>query len=126
MGPTSERPLPAGTAVGKAVRKVTNGQATDAPSRSNRAQGMNHKAASRELRMRDREPARTEFAAAPQYEVEVEHSRPPSASWPAAEFALNGLQVGKHFRGLQVALHQRHGIGEIATRSSMGSVEHDR
>src|SRR5436305_11402457 len=113
MGPPWAR-LPSRTPAGKAVGEMADAERADAPARRNRRERLEDEAAAGELRVGDRQPPRTEAAAAPQRNVEVEHARAPAAPSAAAEFALERLEAGEHVCRFSLALDQRHGIGEIA------------
>jgi len=98
----------------------------DPPAGGDRGERLQHEGALAELPVGDGQAARTERPAAPQDQVEIEHTRPPAASAATAEGALDGFEAGQHGGGLGIAFDQRHGIGEISAGATVGGVEHDR
>jgi hypothetical protein len=107
------------------LREVADGDASDAPGWGNYFERPEDEAASGELGVRDRQLARAEFAAAPQYDVEVEHARAPSAAAAPTEIAFDALEALQHLGRLETAFDERHSIREITPRAAMGSVEDD-
>lgn len=105
---------------------MTDGKRSDAQVGRDCGKRLEHEAALRELRMRHGEPARAETSAAPQNDVEIEHTRAPAAAAAATEFALDGLDVAKHFGRPEIAFHQRHSVGKVAASATMGRIENDR
>ncbi len=98
----------------------------DAPSWSDCRERLKDEIALGEARVRNRELPRSEFAAAPQDDVEVEDSRSPAAAAPPAKVALNGLQARKHLLRIEVAFDQRDCVGEIASGSAVRPIQDDR
>jgi len=126
MGPLGSR-LPSRGSAGKALGEMADGEgAAHAPAGGNRGEWLKHETAIYDLRMGDRQPARAPIAAAPQDDVEVEYTRAPAATAPAAEIALDRFQAAKHFGRVEIAFDEGHGIGEIAAGAPMGCVKDDR
>src|SRR5690348_2544277 len=126
MGPTSGVPLPARTAAGKAVGKVTNAEGADAPARRNGRQWLEHESTLDQPGMRNGQPPRAESAPGPQHDIEVEDARSPAFPAAAAEFPLDGLEPNEHAGRLDVTLDDCDRVGEIAARAAVRRVEDNR
>src|SRR5947208_16466440 len=101
MGPPWAR-LPSRTPAGKALGEMADAERADTPARSDYGKRLKDEAAAGELGVGDREPPRLEGPAAPQTNVQVEHSWAPAAASAAAEFALERLEAGEHCRRFNV------------------------
>jgi len=102
------------------------GEGTDPPPRRDHRERLQDEASLRELRMGNGQSPRTELAAAPQDDIQVKDARAPAAAGPASEFALEGLEPSQHLGRIKLALDQRNGIGKVAARPAVSSVEDDR
>jgi len=108
------------------MREVAGGQAAaDAPVGGDRRERLEDEAAALELGVGDGEAARAKAAAAPQCNVEIEDARTPAARAAPPEVALKPLQSPQHRYRIEVALNQRHGIGEVSPRGTISGVEDD-
>src|SRR4051794_10852532 len=126
MGPLRVR-LAAWGSAGKALGEVASGQRPfDTPAGRNRGQRLEHEAAPCDLRMRDSEAARSEAAAAPGDEIEVQDARSPALARPAAELAFDPFQALQHLARVAFAFDERDRVGEIAAGSAVRRIEHDR
>src|SRR6476659_2754732 len=76
--------------------------------------------------MRNAQEPRLVFPAAPQDDVEVEHSRTPATAATAAEILFQRLQPREQRRWPKIAFDQRDRIGEIAAGSAMRWIQDDR
>jgi len=74
----------------------------------------------------DIERARSKRSSAPGYEIEVEHPGGPSFSGPAPEILFDGFYRCKHCPGIELSLHEGHGIGEFPSGAAHGRIEDDR
>src|SRR3954462_8814268 len=101
-------------------------RAADPPARGNHGERLQDEAPLFQSVMRDVQTARTKAAAAPQSDVDIQHARPPMLPGPPPELAFHRLNSGQHRDGLEIALDQRHGIGEVAPGRADGRVEKDR
>lgn len=120
MGPTSSAPLPVRASAGKAVGEVTCGQrATNPPARRDRREWLEDETPFVELRMGDCEPASSEVAAAPQGDIEIQHSGSPPPVPAAAEIALDALEAREHLGGVMFAFDQGNGVREVAARRAV-------
>lgn len=127
MGPTSPAPLPAGNCSGKALSEMARGQASlNAPPRRDRGEGLEDKASLSKLLVRNGETSRAKVAAAPEGQIEVEHSWTPSPAGPAAELLLDLLQAFEDVSRLKIAFDERNRIGEIAACATERRIEDDR
>ena len=127
MGPTSVAPLPARRSAGKALREMASGQASlDAPAWRDCSERLEDEVPFPKLLVGYRETPRAKAAAAPQDDVEVEHSRTPATAATAAEILFQRLQPREQRRWPKIAFDQRDRIGEIAAGSAMRRVEDDR
>ena len=79
-----------------------------------------------EAGVRDGQAVRTNPPAAPCQYVEIEHPRAPAPPWSPPEITLDRFKREQHCVGIEAALNQRHGIGEIAPCATMRRVEDDR
>src|SRR5690348_15537467 len=126
MGPTSRAPLPAGDAAGKAVREMARCQRSlNRPGRCDGSERLKDEGSPAELWMRNREPARPDWAAAPEYQVQVEHSRAPSLAASSAEFSLYQFEALQHLRRFEFAFHECHRVREVASGTAVRGVEDD-
>jgi uracil-DNA glycosylase family 4 len=124
--PNTAMRLACGTTTGKALSEMTRGEDTaDAPVGRDYGQWLKHESAPVELRMRDRKPPRAPKTAAPQDDVEIEHTRPPAFARAPTEFLLDQFDRVQYFRRTQFALDQSHRVGEIASRISVRPIEKD-
>ena len=76
--------------------------------------------------MGDCQSVRADPPATPRQDIEIEHPRPPAPPRPPPEIAFDRLQRGEQGIGIEIALDQRYRISEIAPRTAVGRVEHDR
>src|SRR5205814_8019284 len=97
---------------------MADGERSEPPAGRDRGKRLEDEVAPGELGVRDREAPRAPFAAAPQYDVEVEHARAPAAAAAAAEFALDRLEAPQYLGRFDGAFAQRHGVGEVASRTA--------
>jgi hypothetical protein len=100
-------------------------RALDPPEGGHGRKRLQDEVAAGEPDVRDGEPPRAVIAAAPQKDVEVEHSRSPAASAPAAPIAFDLLEPFEQLWGLKRSFDQRDRIGEIPPGAAMGRVEED-
>src|SRR5690348_8934348 len=127
MGPTSPPPLPARGTAGKALAELTGRHcALDPPGWRNGCARLKDEEAPCDLLVRDRQPPRTEAAAAPEDGIEIEHARSPAPPPSPAEVLLNALQAPKHIGGLEIAFDQRDRVREVASGAAVRGVEDDR
>lgn len=107
--------------------EVARGQrAPDAPPWSDRGQRLEDEAALFQLGVRNHQSARSEPAAAPQDDVEIEHTRAPAPAGPAAEFTLDAFELGEHLGRTEAAFDQRNRVREVAAGSAARRIEDDR
>ena len=105
------------------MRKVASRQRRlKAPRRSDRRKRLDDEGAIGCRGMRDGEGSRAPSTSAPVDDVEIEHTRRPSAAAASAEFALDGLERPEHLGRIEIAFDERDGIGEIAAGSALGAV----
>lgn len=62
---------------------------------------------------------------APQSDIEIQDARSPAASCSPPEFALDALQLVKHFPGAEFAFDECDGVGEVASGASVCGVQED-
>ena len=99
--------------------------AFDAPAGRDCCKRVENEVALFETIVRDDEPARSELAATPQNDVEVEHAGSPMLAAPPSELALDVFDPAQHLGRIQRAFDQRDGIGELAAGPADGGVEDD-
>src|SRR5262245_33198068 len=118
MGPLLGR-LPPGAPAGKALGEMARGETSfNTPGSRNGCKRLKHETAICEVGMGNDEAARSELAAAPQCNVEIEHAWTPAAAAPPAEISLDPFEALEHLGWLEFALDEGDGVREIATRSA--------
>ncbi len=105
---------------------MANAECAYTPRWSDHSEWLEHEAAVWKVRVRYRQSPGSELPAAPQKDVEVEHSWPPALASPAAEIALQRLETGEHCKRSKATLDQSHGICKIPSRTPVRSVKDDR
>lgn len=127
MGPTSPAALAARGAAGKAMGEMADGvRAGHPPVGRNGSQRSKHELAPGEVAMRNVKISLSIATAAPQQEIEIEHSRTPAASAAPAEGAFKGLECRKHRRRLHRTFDEGDRIGKITTGAAMRRIEDNR